>query len=291
MIKKLIILLLPLSCLGFILFSCHARKECTQFLNGLTVEAEDSLSYVCFDTLYHEGNTYYFPDLLKKEKVKGDFNAVYRIKEGRIWFMFSQLAPEGGQIWNIASITTEKADFKIHYSGSFCMSEQAESYYPYSNDGTEDYYSKVPGYYHEGKIVMTDREKLIEFDPETETATEFSAAEYTFPSNEVTIDIQDFRKIIVSTAEQTKILDADDSAPKGKSFEKLLQYGKIEYLFDVVQEIDGKIYVFCRVLNKVGETHMAVFQYQFDSNTLEFAFHHFSNDSVSNSRMYLVVTE
>jgi hypothetical protein len=202
---------------------------------------------------------------------------------------------ESGQIWSLASINLEGKDFKEHYSGVF-MADSNSKRYEIRNKCTYAYFEDKSCYYNDGKIVLTDCVKLIEYNISNGEVREFDATEYTHPKCPYDAEISNKSSISISTQTDTRLLTFAEAASLSEEFQKLMEFddcktwdGKsaLAMLFDSVIYDGSNIYLVCRVLNYSGETHVVVFCYQFDSNELCYCFNYFNNGVINNG-FYIV---
>ncbi len=82
--------------------------------------------------------------------------------------------------WCLASIDLQGKDFRVHYSGVF-MTDPKSKRFEVSNACRFTYYEDKSAYYYDGKIVLTDHVKLIEYDLLSGEVQEYNATEYIHP--------------------------------------------------------------------------------------------------------------
>lgn len=265
------------------------------------METAVKIPYVYFDKLCIGDNTIDFSEILDKNNYHVFFHEVYVIQDDTIWFGFSdaQRNEDGSRKWNIASMKVTDQQPNICYSGLFCMDTEADQYYVQNNnDHSKDGYQSDNGFYYDGKIVLTDHVKTVEYDLETNTASEFLAAGYEYPSLEIKAEIVDYHTINFITGSLKKVFDVERGKLTSNVFGKIFDLEKetnwegmscVSHFFDKIQIIDNQIYILCSVMNWHGETHAIVFQYDYDTNSCKYAFHCFMNDVIGND-LYIVPT-
>lgn len=299
--KKIIISLL-IFIISIILFGCSfmSRKRINNKLDTLKIEVENVPAYVHYDTIYKNGKSLNLKQILKKEKGEGVyFEDIFVVKNNRIWFLYREIKDDKNnvQIWNLASVTMEGNDMTVHYSNEFCASKLADKTYFYRDHRyKKEYFSMISGYYYNEKIVLTDHDKLVEYNMIDGVVTEYNEGDYIYPEVPLIIDIQENQKICFTVESETKMIDLETAANNSEALKKIKELEQekdwdgcclLKYLFDNVQVVGEDIFIVCRVLNYWGETHAVVFKYDFSSNTCKYVFNHFTNDVIS-SHLYIV---
>ena len=296
--KKLIILSVVL--LIFLSFTgCISKRVMDRRLNSLKRETDNVPVYVSYGDIYINGEKINCDEFIKERR--GEVSEVFAVKDNRIWFLWSTYItvdkPYDTGIWSISSVALDGTDMEVHWSGEFCNSESADISYAINEyHWDENRFAVVNGYYYNGKIVLTDHDKLVEYNMTDGTAIEFKASEYEYPEVPLIADIQEHQKICFTKGTETRTIDLETAANNSKAFRKIKELeGKsdwenvplLEYLFDSVQMINDDIYIICRIINYSGETHAVIFEYDFDSNTCKYAFNQYTNDIIR-TYLYLV---
>lgn len=297
-VKKTICFMLVL-CTICLLSGCFdnltQEQKMTKKLDSLLCETDIKPSYVCFDTIYMQDTS------LNMEQVcdrygSGNFEEVFLVEQNRIWFLFTTKQTNGSENWHIATVDDTGNDLQVVYQGNFCFTETADPYYSSTISHKANNYQERNGFYWDGKIVLTDHDKLIEFDVHSKIATEFLYRDYTIPVDEISIQIHNNQEIVFSFAGQKQKLDSTLAASTSPAFKSLMKLesettwngkSKLTYLFDQVQIVQGVPYIICRILNKQGETYAAVFVYDKSNNQCAYAFYCYTNDLI-NSSLYII---
>ena len=263
------------------------------------IETTKKISYVYYDTLICDNTVIDLSEILYENNCNGVFHEVYVIQDDTIWFGYADVKSDGNDstIWNIASLSVSGTDFNICYSGEFCLESGAEKVYMHNNNNhLKDDYQTDNGFYYDGKIVLTDRAKTVEYDLRTNNSTEFMATNYEYPTLVIEAEIVDHHTILFSKENKQKVFDVKQAKQTSTVFKKLYELEKeknwqgksyLSELFDKVQIINNQIYIICRVINWDGETHAIVFQYDYDTNVCKYAFHCFMGDIIGND-LYVV---
>lgn len=280
---------------------CSSKDNLNGMFNSLKVETEESVPYICYDNLVYNDMLVNFNELLEKNGINGVFHEVYVIQNDTIWFGYSDTEKNenGARQWNIATVDISGKEFNIAYSGEFCFGNTADrSYSQKNNSHQEERYITANGFYHDGKIILTDHVKMIELDVETTDWKEIVIEHYKFPVLPIETEIIDYQTITFSRDSEQKIFNVETGKRTSVAFEKLFKLEKektwqgksyLSELFDKVQIVNNHIYIICRVINWDGETHAVVFQYDFENNSCKYAFHCFMDDLIGND-LYVVQT-
>lgn len=282
-----------------VLLSCGgcSRTKINNMFDSFEVETPEPVAYVYYNTLVFQDKTLNFDKLLKTKK----FHEVYVIQNDIVWFGYSDTEKtiNGGKQWHIASVTPDGNDLNVVYSGTFCLDENADRYYKqYNNSHKEELNLSANGFYDDGKIILTDHVKTVEFDLNTVSSQEVSTQDYDFPTLPVQVEILDYETITFCKNSEQKTFNTETGEITSKAFKKMMELktekdwegeSYLSELFDQVQMVNDQIFILCRVTNWLGETHAIAFQYDFEKNACQYAFHCFMGDIISND-LYVVPT-
>lgn len=285
--------------LGLLVGGCSSRKKINHIFDTYEIEATEKIPYVYYDTLISGNISIDFGEILDENKYNGVFHEVYVVHGNTIWFGFSDVKSNenGSSKWNIASINVSGKELDICYSGEFCLGIGADKVYVQNNNNhSKEGYQTDNGFYYDGKIVLTDRVKTVEYDLQTKKSTEFMARSYEYPTLAIEAEIVDHHTISFLKENKQKVFDVKQGKQTSNVFKKLYELEKeknwqgksyLSELFDKVQIVNNQIYIICRVFNWDGETHAIVFQYDYDTNSCKYAFHCFMDDIIGND-LYVV---
>lgn len=264
------------------------------------METDNMPVYVSYRYIYINGEKISCDKFIQEKE--GEVLEVFAVKDNRIWFLWSRYfiiedKPYNMAIWSIASVAMDGTDMEVHWSGEFCNSESSDrGYMRREHNWDEEYFTMANGYYYNEKIVLTDHEKLVEYNMTDGTAIEYKASEYEYPEMPLIADIQDHQKICFTKGGETRTIDLETAANNSEAFRKIKELESksdwdnvplLKYLFNNVQMINDDIFIICRIINYSGETHAVVFEYDFDSNTCKYVFNHYTND-ILRTYFYLV---
>lgn len=292
---KRILSFLIVALISFSIAGCSSRQKMIDTFDNYQIEIEKAIPYVYYDTLVLPNAKIDFREILDKNKCYGAFHEVYVIQKDTIWFGFSDFGSEDRDsvIWHIASMDVDDRKLNVCYSGEFYFGIANKTY---SQNGS---YKTDNGFYYDGKIVLTDHIKVIEYDLKTKKQSEFMASSYEFPTIDIKVESIDYNTILFSKNNNKKVFDLEQGRQTSKVFKELCKFEKQENwqgktylseLFEGVQIIDNHIYILCSVINWDGEIHALVFEYDFENNGCKYAFHCFMDDIIGND-LYVVPFE
>lgn len=278
---------------------CSSRNNLNDRFDAYETETAEKVPYVCFDILVSNGVKFDFGEFLDENVPNGVFHEVYAIQDDVIWFGYSddKRNENGARNWYIASVSIDKANFKTAYSGEFCLELEADQAYVQNNNShSKERYLEANGFYYDGKIILTDHVKTVEYDLATGISTEYLSVEYEYPALPIETEIIDSRTISFSKNSEQKIFNVETGSQTSTAFKDLLELNEekiwsgescLSDLFDKVQIVNNQAFIMCRAMNWNGETHAIVFQYDFENNSCKYAFHCFMNDIIGND-LYVV---
>ena len=286
-----------------VLLSCGgcSRTKINNMFNSFEVETPEPVAYVYYNTLVFQDKTLNFDELLEKNGIDGIFREVYVIQNDTVWFGYSDTERDenGAKQWHIASVTIDGKDLNVAYTGAFCLSDKADQTYRQNNNShKEERYLNANGFYDDGKIILTDHVKTVEFDLNTVSSQEVSTQDYDFPTLPAQVEILDYETITFCKNSEEKTFNTETGETTSKAFKKMMELktekdwegeSYLSELFDQVQMVNDQIFILCRVTNWLGETHAIAFQYDFEKNACQYAFHCFMGDIISND-LYVVPT-
>lgn len=275
---------------------CSSKKNLNHIFDTYEIETTEKIPYVYYDKLVLDNQIIDFREIVKNQ-YNGIFHEVYVIQDDIIWFGFSNIAinESDSRQWNIAVMHIDTKEINICYSGEFCLGFATNKAYTQNNNYSKNNQTDN-GFYYDGKIVLTDYVKTVEYDLKTETSTEFMATSYEYPISAIEAEIIDYHTILFSKENNQKVFDVNQGKQSSKVFEKLYKLenkknwqGKsyLSELFDKVQIVNNQIYIICRVINWHGETYAIVFQYNYDTNGCNYILHCFMDDVIGN-KLYIV---
>lgn len=268
----LILLLIFLSNSGCILTNNAIEKE----IDALEIESNTPLGYLYHNKFFYLDEVLDFDELLKNEKIKASFEDVFCVTDNNIWFLYSTEITGIGEKWHLATVTMTGKDFCLRYESIFCSSDDSDTSYRKSLESID--YSEMNGFYVNDKIILTDKNKLVEINILSNEIIEYSYKNYKFLESTVYIDIQP-QQLVFHGKEKKRIIDFTEASKMSKGFDQIAQFSKykiydgtysMDSFFDKVQFCNGKYYIYGRILNWHGETHMVIFEYDFYNDCLSY---------------------
>lgn len=239
----------------------------------------DRTAYVLYKTVYwgSEGSSLDLQERLTNFGIT-HFYEVYAVIDGRIYFSSGGEAEEGFAFaWQIASVSVSGDDLRVHAT---LQLSQVIGYTPY-------YYASAPyeeknGYYYDGKIVLSDHNKVLVYTIATQTVETFECAEYIYP-------------------EQTSVLWEDNSTlnftwmsngtENAVSMQKLAEEQEVfAEIYALRQEdtvdgdsclslffskdritiLDGTPYIVGRILNRYGGSYAVLIKYDLSAGQAQY---------------------
>lgn len=285
--------------ISLLIGGCSSRKDLNDMFDSYEIETAEKVPYVCYDTLVSNDVNLDFGELLDENVSNGVFYEVYVIQGDVIWFGYSDVKrnENGAKKWYIASVSIDGRNLNIAYSGEFCLGSEADQTYVQNNNShSKERYLTANGFYYDGKIILTDHVKTVEFDLATASSKEFLAVNYEYPTLPIETEILDYQTISFCKNSEQKIFNVETGNQTSTVFKNLFELKKeknwqgksyLSELFDKVQIVNNQIFIMCRVLNWDGETHAIVFQYDFENNSCKYVFHCFMDDLIGND-LYVV---
>ena len=163
------------------LTSCASHTAFSKDLDQLEPEYDGQIAYGQYGNVMFRDQMLSVDKILKKESQTAELGGIVVIYNNRIWFAFTELKDDA-QMWCLASVDTNGTDYIMHYSGEFRQHEDSKPF-RMDNRYVQDYFSKQSCYYHDGKIVLSDRVKLVEYDITTGQILTYQAENYTHPED------------------------------------------------------------------------------------------------------------
>lgn len=247
-------------------------------LNALQIESNISFGYLYRDKFFYKDTVLDFDKLLKSEEINGSFEDVFCVVENKLWFLYSEKLTEFGEKWHLATVTIPNEELCLQYESVFCSSDDSDDTYSTSINTVK--YSEKNGFYIDDKIVLTDKNKLVEINVLTNEIIEYSYKDYQFVESDINIDIHP-QQLIFSENEKRRIIDFEKASKLSNGFNQITQLSKYKIydgtystdsFFCKVQFCNDKYYIFGRILNWHGETYMVVFEYDFYNDCLNYLF-------------------
>lgn len=273
-----------------ILFLLPDQTKADKQLSTIQSEVQEIPLAIRYSTLIGDNFELNLDEVLENNGYGSDMNECLCSYNGKVYFVFisSMDGVEDKKVWNIATVDFDGTNFEVKYSDVFNGF--------YYNEATNKNNVEKCGYFYNGVIVLNDKQKVVEYDIISGKGTEFTFDEYDFFENELDYQIVDNNKISFTKNNVEKTLTLEELKKSNGAISEICGiYDKktvstetgLEYFFDSVQFVDGKVYLLCRVLNFGGHTTVVVLEYDFETNSCKYVCSKFISD-VINGHYYLV---
>ena len=277
---------------------CYLAPSTKTNLKSLVQETTEIPPYNCITKFYIDGNCIDWHDWLEDNKIAGEVADVLVVYSDRVYFVVLTTGDNGEFVWDLLSVNKTGGDPLKHLSESFGLDSGDGSYYG-SHNCQEDYWESKNGFYHKGKITLTDHVKFVEYDIEKDKVEVLTASEYVYPENEVAVTIEDRQIITLDYMGIQQTVTPDDLKSSSKAFAKLMELyqkktwdgrSRLEWLFANVQTDGENVYIICSAFNWGGWTYAVVFQYDLSEEDCNYCFYDFTIDHIDED-FYVVPVE
>lgn len=289
--KKKILLFIPIVLL--LVFSICSRIFYVDVIEMNQYDPESTeINYVFFDTVYIKGK--------KELKLKSVLNEGMNIKQvfciwnNKVYFSY-QYVEEDFLHWCIAFVDLDDLFLNVVVDEKFGHADN-EKNNVYRVSFSDDYCNRN-GYYLNGVIVITDFNKLIEYDIKENVYNTMYYEDYQQIKNKFTYNIENCKEVVFKQKNNIIRLDKDSLSDKSDIAKEIIDSNEntiwngassLEYFFNGVKIIDDKVYLICRVLNFSGETFAIVFSCDLDKETFAYVGYCYTNDIINDSEFYIV---
>lgn len=268
-------------------------------LSRLEQEVETAPVYVTHKRSVNvDGTSFNIGDIIEKATGTQFWDCKVVFADTRVWFVY-MLRSSDGNTWtmNVASVTREGKDFQTHYCAESII-DQSNRWSPMNIHCRPTYYADEWCYYYDGKIVLTDRVTLFEYDLLTGAAREHDYASYRHPVCAYDADISNRNTIAISTPYDDRIITPEKAANISTCFAAMMDFANmdiwdqtpsLQYLFDSVQYDGSELYIVCRILSYYGESYAVVFGYDYNANRLSYCFSQHTGGPIEEN-LYIVPT-
>lgn len=270
-----------------------------QLLNSLVQESPDYPAYNSLAHFYVDGSSIDWYDVLQDNEIEGQFAEVLVVYNDRIFFVVEERCDSGiGKMWRLLSVNKKGENLLTHLNENFGL-DGGDNAYQCNNACRDAFWESKNGFYHNGKIILTDHVKLVEYDIENGNMTLMSSSEHVYPENEVGVIKKDSQTLLVDYMGIQRTITPDALKRSSQAFTSFMELrqketwdgrSRLERLFTNVQSDGENIYVICSAYNWSGETYAVVFQFDMQEDNCNYSFYQYVIDSVD-ERFYLVPVE
>lgn len=268
-------------------------------LNSLMQEAPVIPAYNSLAHFYVDGNSIDWYDVLQDNEIEGQLAEVLVVYNDRIFFVVEEQCDDGiGKMWSLLSVNKTGKNLLIHLNENFGL-DGGDNAYQCNNACRDAYWESKNGFYHNGRIILTDRVKFVEYDIENGNMRLMSSPEYVYPENEVGVVKKDSQTLLVNYMGIQRTITPDALKRGSQAFTSFMELSqketwdgrsRLERLFTNVQTDGENIYIICSAYNWSGETYAVVFLLDMQEDNCNYSFYQYVIDSVD-ERFYLVPVE
>lgn len=232
------------------------------FLEMLFYKTESTaVSYVYFNEVYSDARKLNIDDVLD-DKTKS-LKQVFCIENNRIYFCYSYNENEESH-YALASVDFDGLEFTVIWDEVFDYMNSCG----YQNNFSDDYSSKT-GYYYNGKIIVTDFDKLIEYDLKTKACRNIKFHEYEQPVIDLEIKKNNSQEYLLNYNNNSFLINEDFFIRNSEVAKKILDKNKLSIwngdsptncFIDSIKMIGEQIFVVCSIKNFSGTSYAIVFE-------------------------------
>jgi len=277
-------------------FFCRITMSTKQFLNSLEQESHTIPAYNSLAHFYIDGSSIDWYDVLRDNEIVGHVAEVLVVYNERIYFVLEDhYNGEIDETWSLLSVDKSGENLQIHLSETFGL-DGGDASYQCNNNCQEAYWESKNGFYNDGKIILTDHVKLVEYDIKSSNVTLMASADYIYPQNEINVIRKDAQTLLFNYKRIQWTITPDVLAKSSKAFTAFMELknketwdgtSRLDRLFSSVQTDGTNIYIVCSAYNWSGETYAIVFQYDIHNDNCAYSFYQYVIDSID-ERFYLV---
>lgn len=250
-----------------------------------------AVSYVYFKDVYINGSKLNIDDVLD-DKTKS-LKQVFCIDNGRIYFAYSYTVNDKTH-YVLASINSDDSELKIIWDEVFDYMNSWECQFDYYDD-----YSSRNGYYYDEKIVVTDFDKLIEYDLKTELCNETKFQNYQKPNINFKFKQNDSQEYLLSCNDNVFLINNDFLINNSETAKKLLSKKRLniwngnsptDNFINSIKIIGDEIFVICSMQNFSGTSYAIIFEINIEQKTCHYVGFHLVGGVIHDSEFYIIPT-
>ena len=253
-------------------------------------EISKPTAYTYFDKVYVGDDVVDLNKVLDNENYM--VRQVFCVDENKIYFCYSYRENE---IFHccLATVDTDGSNLKTVLNESFGFNRELYYEIIVSKD-----YKERNGYFYDNKIVITDFSKLVEYNIETNTRTEYIYSEYDHPKMDLSWEFSpDDQSVSFITSNGEVFINKEILSSESDVANKIIRKNNhkiwsgdsaLTHFFDSVQVVDDDVYVICRVLSYHGNTYAVAFKCNLAEQVYNYTDFHFTFDVIYEKEFYLV---
>lgn len=244
------------------------RMMIEEKLKDIDVETDKVPVIVVDGTVYINRDEVDIWKICKKQNNNFVLKEIFCIAEGKVYFIYS--GNPSAYTWTIASVDLITKEIRD-------LSQFSNTKIKYDSNSFNGEYKDRSGYYCDGKIILSDRVMVHEYDILSGEAKQYAYGQFAFPQRTVygnSIDNQTLELYMNNTVHTFKLSDMAERSKGIQVLQKLknkkiwngdssFQGFSLDKL-NSVQVIGDKIYTFCCIYNHSGELYYAILEYNHD---------------------------
>lgn len=291
-LKKTGRIILIVAILGIALF-CFIKKNYENPLKNIREESSELPNYVVYGVLYSDYGRIYVPSICEKKSKERYLDEIFCIKNGKAYLMYADYS-EGARCWVLASVDLETSELQ-----TCCELPNAAKIFDvnFSND-----YMERDGYYLEGKIVLNDRQTVLEYDVESQNLETYDYYEYDFPKCTVYGEYIDNETVQLNLGNSIRRYTLEEMAEKSDSIAKIFALKNEKtwcgdsYLYrffadDNVQFIGDKVYTIGNCFNYSGQAYTVILEYDVEEDSWKYVTNCYTGNPASPYNCYVIPSE
>ncbi|MBR6408468.1 MAG: hypothetical protein IKS19_07830 [Clostridia bacterium] len=249
----------------------------SDLLKKLDVETDSISCYAHYNSVYYNNEKISLGKYLDEDKGQ-DLLQVFAVKDDDIYFAFEEGHDEN-RTWNIAKCSIAGDNMQVLCSEGFSDRLDPDDHINYWIYHGRDYRDRY-GYYLDGKIVLSDHKKVLEYSVRDNTGRVYDYGSYVFPELKVKSEIIDNETIRFSTPDGEKTLRLSEAAKSSKALSEIYKLkdeklwngeSRLCEFFSEVETLDDDIYILCPVFKYSGSSNTVILKYDPESNSCRYA--------------------
>lgn len=192
------------------------------------MEPSHSIDCLVGDVFYSGDSQIDFGTVVKQLDTNAVFCDLFAESAGKYWFVYEKEAGNGdtaskeaGKEWIIATYDRTDGSVEEKYKSVFCENPGLDECYFRTNGDVP--YIERSGFYDDGKIVLSDHSRVVEYTIGTREVREYRYEFYPFPTPVFAArPAADQRSVLIRTEDSEKEMSLDDFAGKNDAFKRLL---------------------------------------------------------------------
>lgn len=193
--------------------------------------------------------------------------------------------------WCLSSVNNDGSQLKTLFDAEFSMNYKVN---------LSESYSKRNGYYFDGKIILTDFKKLIEYDIQKGVYTELSYDKYIHPETPISWKFgDDFNSITFFKNGKKYYLDKTILSQNNNIARQIISKNNHDIwsgdspfngAFGDVQIVNDEVFLILLVRNYHGSSYAIIFKLDFDNSKYSYLGYEFIGGTIFEREFHIVAT-